>query len=74
MTNENIICKGINFGTENPCTGKLQIINSFDELRFVKKNHIILLNINLKYGHTQATKKNESLKEIAEIYSMIIKY
>jgi len=49
MTNENIICKGINFGTENPCTGKLQIINNFDELRFVKKNHIILLNINLKF-------------------------
>lgn len=49
MANEKIICKGINFGTENPCTGKLQIINNFDELRFVKKNHIILLNINLKF-------------------------
>lgn len=49
MANEKIICKGINFGTENPCTGKLQIINNFDELRFVRKNHIILLNINLKF-------------------------
>ena len=33
-----------------------------------------LLNINLKYGHNQATKKNERLREKAEIYSMIIKY
>ena len=41
---------------------------------FLAEDKFALLNINLKYGHTQATKKNESLREIAEIYSMIIKY
>ena len=41
---------------------------------FSAEDKFALLNINLKYGHTQATKKNESLREIAEIYSMIIKY
>ena len=45
-----------------------------DSAVFSAEDKFALLNINLKYGHTQATKKNESLRETAEIYSMIIKY
>ena len=41
---------------------------------FLAGDKFALLNINLKYGHTQSTKKHESLREKAEIYSMIIKY
>lgn len=37
-------------------------------------NKFALLNINLKYGHMQSTKKIERLREKAEIYSMIINY
>jgi len=41
---------------------------------FSAENKFALLNIKLKYGHEQSTKKNESYREKAEIYSMIIKY
>ncbi len=41
---------------------------------FLAGDKFALLNINLKYGHNQSTKKIEGLREKAEIYSMIIKY
>ena len=55
-----------------------QVLRYYNKIKnsavFSAEDKFALLNINLKYGHTQATKKNESLRETAEIYSMIIKY
>ena len=45
-----------------------------DSSVFSVQDKFALLKINLKYGHTQSTKKTEGFKETAEIYSMIIKY
>ena len=55
-----------------------QVLRYYNKIKnsavFSAEDKFALLNINLKYGHTQATKKIESLRETAEIYSMIIKY
>ena len=41
---------------------------------FINQERKALLNMKLKYGHTQATKKNEKKSETAEIYSLILKF
>jgi len=41
---------------------------------FKNKDKFVLLKINLKYGHMDASKTSESLYGTAEKYSMIIKY
>ena len=44
MGKKDIICRGENFGAEKSISGRLQIINNLKELRFVKKNCIVLFN------------------------------
>lgn len=41
---------------------------------FKSNNKDLLMNIKLKYGHGQSSKRYESIVEMAEIYSLIIKY
>ena len=40
---------------------------------FKNKEKNLYMNINLKYGHTQSSKRYENLNEQAIIYSMIVK-
>ena len=40
---------------------------------FKNKERNLYMNINLKYGHTQSSKRYENLNEQAIIYSMIVK-
>jgi protease II len=41
---------------------------------FLNKERDIHMMINMKYGHSQSSKRYEKNKEIAQIYDIIIKY
>ena len=53
-----------------------QVLNYYNKINtsdvFLNKERFALLNLKLKYGHGQATRKQEKYYEMAQIISMII--